>query len=141
MNKEEERLSTSILSLDRKSHYSICVKGNIVDRKAFILTLMEEHSFAEGYVDAFIYPSKMKQIDKLLVDELRLNDLSTNYTKMIKLDRYLKITIACIKNGFIHEDEVVEGDTMYHVIALHLKDGIQYVSNWFIRDGEMDDIA
>lgn len=141
MNKVEERLLTKALTLDRKAHYGICIKGNVEVRKEFLLTLMEEHPFVEDYVDTFIHPHEMKQIDKLLVDELRANDLSTNYTEMIKLDRYLKITIACCKNGMIHEQVVEDNNTIYSTIAHYLKNGIKHICAILLSDKDVEDIA
>ncbi|MEG0526257.1 MAG: BglG family transcription antiterminator [Longicatena sp.] len=141
MNKVEERLAQYELCLNRKAHFGICVEGDYHNRKTLLMDLMDQDDYVEEKIDELIDKEKMKLIDKKLIELLRTYDLSTNYAEMMKLDRYLKITIALCKNGFVNDEQVSLNNSQYIDIAMSLKEEIERISSLDINRGEVADIA
>lgn len=141
MSKVEERVKANGLSLDKKAHYGICLRGSYQQRKQYLLTLMEQDEAVEERINRSIDADLMKQIDKTLISALRQYDLNINYTEMIKLEGYLKITMMLCRHEFLRSQGMQGDDSRYWKIALELKAAIESLTGVHIYEQDICDIA
>lgn len=141
MNKVEERLQEYELSLDKKAHFGVCISGSMKQRKLCLMELMESDSEVEQYIAEQVDVEEMKQIDKALINLLREYELNTNYVEMLKLDRYLKITVIFRKLGIDTKDALEHVDPVYVQIAKRLATAIVEIAELELQEQEIDDFA
>lgn len=141
MIKVQDLLMDHHIMIEKKAHYGIRIMTRSLHRKQYLQELYEEGNKEIVERIESICGSEFKEIEKLLISELKRNHLTCNYNELKKMDAFLKITIYTHMHSLYEETPFLESKNSYYDMAKKLGEAVEKRYGIMLLESEIHDLG
>lgn len=141
LQKVEEELLQHHILIERKAHYGIRIITQSLHRKEYLQKRYEEQDPYIVKVIEDVAGEQFRDVEKLLIEELKERSLSTNYNELKKIDAFLKITIYAHQHKLYEEKPFMESKSIYFEMAKRLSQKVETIYHLRLWESEIHDLG
>lgn len=142
MSKVEKALFEHSIILIKKAHYGLTLECKSMNRKLYLLELLENKNIYVSDIIKQYHPiEKVQSFEKQFIQLLKKYELNTNYIELKKIDAFLKITILLAEKGVYSDEKCELQKNKYIDIARELKEVVEEIYHIELNDIDVLDIS